>query len=73
MYDVCTSVQKSLKHPQNTVPSYGRNWTIRHLYITYIMKFSWVISWVRWFSFVGTNVSKTISVLVLRAVEILPG
>jgi hypothetical protein len=33
------------------------------------MKFSWVISWVRWFSFVETNVSKTISVLILRVVE----
>jgi hypothetical protein len=30
------------------------------------MKFSWAISRVRWFSFVETNVSKTISVLVLR-------
>jgi hypothetical protein len=32
------------------------------------MKFSRAISWVRWFSFVETNVSKTISVLVLRVV-----
>jgi hypothetical protein len=34
-----------------------------------IMKFSQAISQVRWFSFVETNVSKTISVLVLRVVE----
>jgi hypothetical protein len=30
-----------------------------------------IISWVRWFSFVETNVSKTISVLVLRVVELM--
>jgi hypothetical protein len=36
-----------------------------------IMKFSWAISWVRWFSFVETNISKTISVLVLRVVELV--
>jgi hypothetical protein len=35
------------------------------------MKFSRVISRVRWFSFVETNVSKTTSVLVLRVVEII--
>jgi hypothetical protein len=35
------------------------------------MKFSRVISRVRWFSFVETNVSKTISVLLLRVVEII--
>jgi hypothetical protein len=35
------------------------------------MKFSWVISQVRWFSLVETNVSKTISVLVLRVVEVI--
>jgi len=35
-----------------------------------IMKFSRAISRVRWFSFVETNVSKTISVLVLRVVEL---
>jgi hypothetical protein len=35
------------------------------------MKFSQVISRVRWFSFVETSVSKTISVLVLRVVEII--
>jgi hypothetical protein len=35
------------------------------------MKFSQVISRVRWFSFVETNVSKTISVLVLRVIEII--
>jgi hypothetical protein len=34
------------------------------------MKFFWVISWVRWFSFVETNVSKTISILVLRVAEL---
>jgi hypothetical protein len=33
------------------------------------MKFSQAISQVRWFSFVETNVSKTISVLVLRVVD----
>jgi hypothetical protein len=32
----------------------------------YIMKFSRAISWVRWFSFLETNVSKTISVLYPR-------
>jgi hypothetical protein len=31
-----------------------------------LMKFSQAISWVRWFSFLETNVSKTISALVLR-------
>jgi hypothetical protein len=36
-----------------------------------IMKFSRVISRVRWFSSVETNVSKTISVLVLRVVELM--
>jgi hypothetical protein len=36
-----------------------------------IMKFSWFISQVRWFSLVETNVSKTISVLVFRVVEII--
>jgi hypothetical protein len=36
-----------------------------------IMKFSQAISWVRWFSFVETNVSKTISFLVLRLVELM--
>jgi hypothetical protein len=36
-----------------------------------IMKFSRVISRVRWFSLVETNVWKTISVLVLRVVEII--
>jgi hypothetical protein len=36
-----------------------------------IMKFSRVISRVRWFSLVETNVSKTISVLVLRVTEII--
>jgi hypothetical protein len=35
------------------------------------MKFSRVISRVRWFSLVETNVSKTISVLVLKVVEII--
>jgi hypothetical protein len=35
------------------------------------MKFSWVISWVRWFSFVEIIVLKIISVLVLRVVEII--
>jgi hypothetical protein len=35
------------------------------------MKFSRVISQVRWFSLVETNISKTISVLVLRVVEII--
>jgi hypothetical protein len=35
------------------------------------MKFSRVISRVRWFSLVETNVSKTISALVLRVVEII--
>jgi hypothetical protein len=35
------------------------------------MKFSWVISRVRWSSFAETNVLKTISVLVLRVVEII--
>jgi hypothetical protein len=35
------------------------------------MKFSRVISRVRWFSLVETIVSKTISVLVLRVVEII--
>jgi hypothetical protein len=34
-----------------------------------IMKFSRVISRVRWFGLVETNVSKTISVLGLRVVE----
>jgi hypothetical protein len=34
------------------------------------MKLSRVISRVRWFNFVETNVSKTISALVLRVVEI---
>jgi len=33
------------------------------------MKFSRAISQVRWFSFVETNVSKTISVLILRVVD----
>jgi hypothetical protein len=36
------------------------------------MKFSQAISEVRWFSSVETNVSKTISVLVHRAVEYNP-
>jgi hypothetical protein len=36
------------------------------------MKFSRVISRVRWFSFVETNVSKTISVLVLDLLPFLP-
>jgi hypothetical protein len=36
-----------------------------------IMKFSRVISRVRWFSLVEANVWKTISVLVLRVVEII--
>jgi hypothetical protein len=40
-------------------------------WIRNIMKFSQVISRVRWFSFVETNVSKTISVLVLRVIEII--
>jgi len=31
-----------------------------------MMKFSWAISWVKWLSGEKTNVSKTISVLVLR-------
>jgi hypothetical protein len=35
------------------------------------MKFSRAISGVRWFSVVETNVSKTISVLVLRVVELM--
>jgi hypothetical protein len=35
------------------------------------MKFSQVISRVRWFSLVETNVLKTISVLVLRVIEII--
>jgi hypothetical protein len=35
------------------------------------MKFSRAISWVRWFSFVETNVSETISVLILRVVELI--
>jgi hypothetical protein len=35
------------------------------------MKFSRVISRVRWFSFLETNVSKTISVLVLKVVELM--
>jgi hypothetical protein len=35
------------------------------------MKFSRVISQVRWFSFVETSVSKIISVLLLRVVEII--
>jgi hypothetical protein len=35
------------------------------------MKFSRVIIRVRWFSFVETNVSKTISVLVIRVAEII--
>jgi hypothetical protein len=35
------------------------------------MKFSQAISQVRWFSFVETNVLKTISVLVLRVVELM--
>jgi hypothetical protein len=35
------------------------------------MKFSRVISRVRWFSFEETNVSKTISVLGLRVVQII--
>jgi hypothetical protein len=35
------------------------------------MKFSWAISWVRWFRFVETSVSKTISVLTLRVVELM--
>jgi hypothetical protein len=30
------------------------------------MKFSWAISWVKWLSGEKTNISKTISVLVLR-------
>jgi len=38
---------------------------------TNIMKFSQAISWVRWFSFIETNVSKTISVLILRVVELM--
>jgi len=36
-----------------------------------IMKFSWAISQVRWFSLLETTVSKTISVLVLRVVELM--
>jgi hypothetical protein len=36
-----------------------------------IMKFSRAISRVRWFSSVETNVSKTISVLILRVVELI--
>jgi hypothetical protein len=36
-----------------------------------IMKFSQAISWVRWFSFLQTNVSKAISVLILRVVELM--
>jgi hypothetical protein len=36
-----------------------------------IMKFSQAISQVRWFSFVETNVSKTISLLGLRVVELM--
>jgi hypothetical protein len=36
-----------------------------------IIRFSRVISRVRWFSLVETNVPKTISVLVLRVVEII--
>jgi hypothetical protein len=35
------------------------------------MKFSRVINRVRWFSLVETNVSRTISVLVLRVIEII--
>jgi len=35
------------------------------------MKFSWSISQGRWFSFLETNVSKTVSVLVLRVVELM--
>jgi hypothetical protein len=35
-----------------------------------IMKFSRSTSRVRWFGFLETNVSKTISVLVLRVVEV---
>jgi hypothetical protein len=31
-----------------------------------MMKFSWAISWVKWLSGDKTNISKTISVLVLR-------
>jgi len=31
-----------------------------------MMKFSWAIGWVKWLSGEKTNVSKTISVLVLR-------
>jgi hypothetical protein len=37
----------------------------------FIMKFSWAISQVRWFSLVETNVLKTISVLILRVVKII--
>jgi hypothetical protein len=37
----------------------------------FIMKFSRAISRVRWFSFLETNVSKIISVLVLRVVELM--
>jgi hypothetical protein len=36
-----------------------------------LMKFSRAISRVRWFNFLETNVSKTISVLVLRVVELM--
>jgi hypothetical protein len=36
-----------------------------------ILKISWAISRVRWSSFLETNVSKTISVLVLRVVELM--
>jgi hypothetical protein len=36
-----------------------------------IMKFSQAISRVRWFSFLEINVLKTISVLVLRVVELM--
>jgi hypothetical protein len=39
--------------------------------LVFILKFSQVISQVRWFSLVETNVLKTISVLVLRVVEII--
>jgi len=37
----------------------------------FVMKFSRAISRVRWFSFVETDVSKTISVLLLRVVELM--
>jgi hypothetical protein len=45
--------------------------TVNLMMIMIIMKFSRFISQVRWFSFVETNISKTISVLILRVVEII--